>query len=431
MLSKDQQECYDAICKGKNLFITARAGAGKSYLINYIIENIKKSIILCASTGISATIIGGRTLHSQFLISNEQNAEESAMQIRASEKRYNKIKKSKIIIIDEISMVSDKLLDCIDNICRIIREKPNKAFGGLQVIFCGDFLQLPPVFRGNNSDSTYCVYSKAWRDANIRTFLLTTNFRQENDVEFFDILTRIRYNCVNQKTIDILKKRELEPNEKVIRLYSTNNEVDNYNDLMFEKLNKKTTHKYRMTIDGEQSIVNNFLKNSLFEEVLELRQNARVMLLVNKEVDNKYFCNGSLGTVIGFNDNLPIVEFDNGETLVIDNYVMQQFEKVYNDNGEVENGKELLYMEQIPLKLAYAISIHKSQGQTFDSVYVDCSKIFTYGQVYVALSRCKKLDGLFIKNFNANKSRCQPEMVDWYIKIEKENKLNKEQNNDK
>ena len=259
MLSKDQQECYNAICKGKNLFITARAGAGKSYLINYIIENIKKSIILCASTGISATIIGGRTLHSQFLISNEQNAEESAMQIKASEKRYNKIKKSKILIIDEISMVSDKLLDCIDNICRIIRKQPNKAFGGLQVIFCGDFLQLPPVFRGNNSDSTYCIYSNAWRDANIQTFLLTTNFRQENDVEFFDVLTRIRYNCVNQRTIDILKKRELEPNEKVIRLYSTNNEVDNYNDLMFEKLDKKTTHKYRLTIDGEQSIVNNFL----------------------------------------------------------------------------------------------------------------------------------------------------------------------------
>lgn len=422
MLSKDQQECYTAILKGNNLFITARAGAGKSYLINYIIDNIRKPTILCASTGISATIIGGRTLHSQFLISNEQDAEESAANIRSSEKRYKRIKKAKILIIDEISMVSDKLLDCVDNICRIIRENPYQAFGGLQVIFCGDFLQLPPVFRGNNSDSTYCIYSKAWEEAKVETFLLTTNFRQGNDVDFFDILTRIRYNCINQKTIDLLQARELMPNEKVIRLYSTNNEVDNYNDLMFEKLDKSTTHKYRMIINGDQSIVNNFLKNSLFEEVLELRKNARVMLLVNKEVDYKYFCNGSLGTVIDFKGEYPVVEFDNGEILTIDNYILQQFEKVYNDNGKVENGKELLYMEQIPLKLAYAISIHKSQGQTFDSIYVDCSKIFTYGQVYVALSRSKSLNGLYIKGFNANKSRCDPKMVKWYIEIEKANK---------
>lgn len=425
MLSVDQQECYNAVKRGENLFITARAGAGKSYLINYIIENFNKPTILCASTGISATIIGGRTLHSQFLISNDQDAKESAMQVLASEKRFKKISKAKLLIIDEISMVSDKLLDCVDNICRIVRDEHNKAFGGLQVIFCGDFLQLPPVFNGTNKDATYCIYSKAWQDARIKTFLLTTSHRQGNDVDFYDILTRIRYNCVNQKVVDLLKERELEPNDKVIRLYSTNNEVDNYNDLMFEKLDKKTTHKFKMTIYGEQSIVNNFLKNSLFEEYLELRVNARVMLLVNKEVDSKYFCNGSLGTVIGFKGNTPIVQFDNGETINIENYIMQQFEKVYNDNDEPEKGKELLYMEQIPLKLAYAISIHKSQGQTFDNIYVDCSRIFTYGQVYVALSRARSLDGLYIKGFNANKSRCEPKMVEWYIEIERQTK-NKE-----
>lgn len=422
MLSIDQQQCFDAVKQGKNLFITARAGAGKSYLINYIIETLKKPTILCASTGISATIIGGRTLHSQFLISNDQDAVESALQVKASEKRYAKIKKAKLLIIDEISMVSDKLLNCVDKICRIVREQPNKAFGGLQVIFCGDFLQLPPVFNGVNRNSTYCIFSKAWQDANIQTFLLTTNHRQNEDSAFYDILTRIRYNCVNQKVVDLLKEREIEPNEKVIRLYSTNNEVDNYNDLMFEKLDKKTTHRYYMNIDGEQSIVNNFLKNSLFEEVLELRQNARVMLLVNKDIDGTYLCNGSLGTVVGFNGDLPIIEFDCGLTITIETYVMQQFEKVFNDKGEPEKGKELLYMEQMPLKLAYAISIHKSQGQTFDNIYVDCSRIFTFGQVYVALSRSKSLNGLYIKNFNANKSRCEPKMVEWYIQIEKETK---------
>lgn len=421
MLSNDQQECYNAVKQGNNLFITARAGSGKSFLINYIINNIKKPIILCASTGISATIIGGRTLHSQFLINTDFNIEESIEKIKASKNRYDKIKKGKLFIIDEISMVSNKLLDFIDKICQIIREN-NKPFGGLQILFCGDFLQLPPVFNGIDKDSSYCIYSKAWKDANIKTFLLTTNHRQNIDSDFYDMLTRIRYNCINSKTIELLKKRELEPNDKVIRLYSTNNEVDNYNDSMFEKLDKKTTHRYYMKIDGDQSIVNNFIKNSLFEQILELRQNARVMLLINKEVDNQYFCNGSLGTVIGFIGDLPIVKFDNGKTLTIQKYIMQQFERNYNDNGEIVNGRELLYMEQIPLKLAYAISIHKSQGQTFDNVYVDCSKIFTFGQVYVALSRAKSLNGLFIKGFNVNKSRCEPKMVEWYIKIEKENK---------
>lgn len=421
MLSDDQQRCYDAVAQGKNLFITARAGAGKSFLINYIIENIKKQVLLCASTGISATLIGGRTLHSQFLINPDQNPMESAMSILASEKRLRKILYSKILIIDEISMVSDKLLNCVDKILQIVRSN-KKPFGGLQVIFCGDFLQLPPVFKDTNCDGTYCIYSDAWQNANIENFLLTTNHRQDSDTKFYDLLTKIRYNMADNEVVSILKGREKNPDEKAIRLYSTNNEAAIYNNKMFSKLDKSTTHKYDMYISGDSGVVNNFLKNSLFEEHLELRLNARVMLLINKEVGKKYFCNGSLGTVVGFKKDKPIVCFDGLGELAIDTHIIQQYERITGEDGLTRNGEELLYMEQIPLKLAYAITIHKSQGQTFTSAVVDCSRIFTCGQVYVALSRIKSLDGLFIKGFTINKSRCDPTMVEWYKELEEKSK---------
>lgn len=418
-LSPDQQVAYGAVRAGRNLFVTARAGGGKTFLVNHIINTFNKPYLLCASTGIAATLIGGRTLHSQFLIGFEQNAEESARQI--SGKRERNIRKARLLIIDEISMVSDKLLDCVDKICRLVRGKAHLPFGGLQVILCGDFLQLPPVFKGSNEDGTYCIHSKAWKAAQIVPFMLTTNFRQGDDARFYDILTRVRYNCVNQSTIDLLKTRELAPTDDVIRLYSTNHEVDSYNDAMYEKLDLETEKEYSMFIDGEPTYVKNFLNNSLFIQELKLRQNARVMLLSNEEIDGVYLCNGSLGTITNFDDGgFPIVQFDSGTTQTIRTKTISISEKIYDaEEDKIINGDELLHVEQVPLKLAYAVSIHKSQGQTFDKAYIDCSRAFAYGQVYVALSRVKSLDGVYIRGFQSHKSRCEQQMVNWYIELEK------------
>jgi ATP-dependent exoDNAse (exonuclease V) alpha subunit len=410
-LSADQQIAFDAVEQGRNIFLTARAGSGKSFLINHICETTKKPFLLCASTGVAATLIGGRTLHSQFLIGLEQNAEESASKING--KRERAIKKAELLIIDEVSMVSDKLLDCVDEICRLVRGC-HKPFGGLQVILVGDFLQLPPVFRGTNEDGTYCIHSKAWKKANIELFILTTNHRQAEDNKFYDILTRVRYNYVNRETVELLKTRELVPADNVIRLYSTNSEVDKHNDRMFNQLDPKTEQAYKMFIDGEPSYVQNFLKHSLWVEDLKLRENTRVMFLANEEK----LCNGSLGTIIEFVGGYPRVKFDCGITQVVTKKTIEQYEKTRID-GKTVNGEKLLYVEQVPLKLAYAVSIHKSQGQTFDNAYIDCSRVFTHGQVYVALSRVKSLAGVFVTGFEANRSRCEQTMVDWYIELEK------------
>ena len=419
-LSPDQQRAFTAVHRGRNLFLTARAGAGKSFLINHIIATSKKQPLLCASTGIAAILIGGRTLHSQFKISFEQDARESAAAI--SGKREYEIRTAKILIIDEVSMVSDKLLDCVSDICKLVRKKPLLPFGGLQIIVCGDFLQLPPVFRGENADGKYCIHAKSWQEARIEPIMLTTNFRQGHDNAFYDILTRIRYDCVNQKVVDLLKSRDVEPGENTIRLYSTNNEVDAYNQKMYCKLDSKTEKKYNMLIYGEPAYVNNFLKNSLYAQELLFRKNARVILIANLEIDDVYLCNGSLGTLVGYDDGFPRVRFDCGVTETITIYTTSQKEKSYNENGEIVYGDELLHVEQIPLKLAWAVSIHKSQGQTFDNAYIDCLRVFAFGQIYVALSRVKSLDGIYIKNFDIRRSLCEPTMVDWYIELEKKAK---------
>jgi ATP-dependent exoDNAse (exonuclease V) alpha subunit len=252
--------------------------------------------------------------------------------------------------------------------------------------------------------------------------MLTTNFRQEGDEKFYDLLTRVRYNCVDRNAVELLKSRELVPTDDVIRLYSTNNEVDAYNNKMFYQLDQKTEQRYEMFIDGDPTYVKNFLNNSLFVQDLRIRQNARVMLLINVDLGLNYLCNGSLGTVIGYEGKYPIVKFDNGVTHTVRNTTISQHEKILSHDGKLVNGEQLLHVEQVPLKLAYAVSIHKSQGQTFDNAYIDCSRSFAFGQVYVALSRVKSLDGVYINGFEPHKSRCEPTMVEWYVELEKAHK---------
>ncbi len=423
-LGADQQLAWEAIKGGRNLFITARAGAGKSFLIDYIKDNFLGRVLTTASTGIAANNVGGRTLHSQFLINPHNfDAEESANKVSAG-KRGQALRFTKLLIIDEISMVSDRLLECVNRICQLVRDS-ERPFGGLQVAIFGDFLQLPPVFKGDSANDKICWDCDCWKAAKIETLLMTSNFRQAGDEEFFRVLTRLRYNKLSQLDVRKIKAREVPADDSAIRIFSLNEEVDRYNAFKFNKLDKETERTYIAKSYGEQALINNYWKDSLIPEVLTLRLGARVMMCKNMDVDGGYLYNGSLGEVIGFSgsfndgmDQSPIVRFDNGIVYTV------KSEEVFNPKERDARGSltTIAMIEQVPLKLAWAVTVHKSQGQTFDSIMVNCERTFLYGQVYVAFSRARSLSGLHVCGFDPRSRGAfsDPEIVTRYIPMEQE-----------
>lgn len=422
ILSVDQRLAWDALNRGENLFVTARAGAGKSFLIDFIRANFKGRVLTTASTGIAANNVGGRTLHSQFLINpGSPNAKESADKVDGGKRGYA-VRSARLLIIDEISMVSDTLLECVSDICKMVRNSP-LPFGGVQVALFGDFLQLPPVFKGSSANDKICWDCKCWKEANIKTMLMTSNFRQSGDDEFYRILTRLRYNKLTKADIERIRSRELAADDSAIRLFSTNGEVDGYNSFKFNKLDPSTERRFFATAYGDESLIRAYWKDSLIPEELVLRIGARVMMCKNKDVEGGYLFNGSLGEVVGFSGDgdshgNPIVKFDSGIVYTVEE------ETIFNPTEKNERGFSVTLAEinQIPLRLAWACTVHKSQGQTFDKVMMDCSRTFLYGQVYVAFSRARTLEGLCVNGFNpySRGSMSDPEIVARYIEMEQE-----------
>lgn len=429
ILSVDQRMCWDALNAGENLFVTARAGAGKSFLIDFIRANYKGRVLTTASTGIAANNVGGRTLHSQFLINpSVPNAKESANKVDAG-KRGWAVRSAKLLIIDEISMVSDALLECVSEICKMVRNSA-LPFGGVQVALFGDFLQLPPVFKGTSANDKICWDCACWREANIKTMLMTSNFRQAGDDEFFRILTRLRYNKLNAQDSAKIKEREIPADDTAIRIFSTNAEVDQYNVSKFNKLDPATERRFHADAYGDESLIRAYWKDSLIPEELVLRVGARVMMCKNKDVDGGYLFNGSLGEVVGFSGigteedvyglsesyGNPIVRFDSGIVYTVEE------ETIFNPTEKNDRGVDvtLATISHVPVRLAYAITCHKSQGQSFDKVMMDCSRTFLYGQVYVAFSRARSLEGLCVSGFNpySKGSMSDPDIVSRYIGME-------------
>ncbi len=431
ILSVDQRMCWDALNAGENLFVTARAGAGKSFLIDFIRANYKGRVLTTASTGIAANNVGGRTLHSQFLINpSAPDATDSANKVDAG-KRGWAVRSAKLLIIDEISMVSDALLECVSDLCKMVRNSA-LPFGGIQVALFGDFLQLPPVFKGTSANDKICWDCACWREANIKTMLMTSNFRQAGDDEFFRILTRLRYNKMTAQDIAKIRKREIPADDTAIRIFSTNAEVDQYNVFKFNKLDPATERKFYAGAYGEDNLIRAYWKDSLIPEELVLRVGARVMMCKNKDVDGGYLFNGSLGEVVGFSGigteedvyglsesyGNPIVRFDSGIVYTVEKEI------IFNPTEKNDRGIDvtLATISQVPLRLAWACTVHKSQGQTFDKVMMDCSRTFLYGQVYVAFSRARSLEGLCVSGFNpySKGSMSDPDIVARYIGMEQE-----------
>lgn len=393
-----QDTALDMLKTGASVFLTGEPGSGKSYTIKAYIDYLAANGVhasVTASTGIAATHIGGITIHSWAGIGIKEYM--SAYDIEAlHEKEYivKRIRKAKVLIIDEISMLPANTLDMVNAVCKSIRGIEDKPFGGLQVIFVGDFFQLPPIIKKTASlelfeDSGFTFTSSAWKETQPLVCYLTEQHRQ-SDSTFASILSLIRAGKVDNEVHTALQARRVMDKENlpvITKLYSHNVHVDLVNNQELGKI-KDTLKIYAMKSTGKESLVATLIKGCLSPEKLEIKTGSKVMFTKNNP--DKGFVNGTLGVVHGYRDGFPLVKIASGGIIHVEPM----------DWSVTDQGKILATINQIPLRLAWAMTIHKSQGMSLDSALMDLSQVFEYGQGYVALSRVRTLAGLHVLGYN-------------------------------
>jgi len=397
-MNSKQQSAYDAFCDKKNLVITGPAGTGKSFTINKMVDwatHHNKRFGITASTGISAFLIGGRTIHSFLGIGlANKSPEDTANYVKFRCKQiYKTLINLEILFIDEISMIDKDLLDYISEYLCCIREC-DEPFGGIQVVLSGDFCQLPPV----NGD--FCFLSNVWKVGQFSIVLLEDLVRQNDDTVFQQILQEVRYGKCSKETLSILnelKKTEFPSDIIPTKLFSKNINVDRINNTEMEKLKNAGMQSiiYKTTFVG-----NNVWCKHIPTEV-ELCVGAQVMCTTN--ISGTDIVNGTRGVIVAMTPTAVSMKLVNGET-----YVMQYINVNCEDNLQ-------LSVSYMPLKLAYALTIHKSQGMTLDAMELDIGdSIFEYGQAYVALSRARSLKSIKILKVKASSFKTHPLVKQFY-----------------
>ena len=409
------------LCQGENIFITGPAGTGKSFILSVLKKHFKDYVTLTATTGIASGNIGGTTIHAW---SGIQQLQIPFPKILWECKRDN-ILTCNLLVVDEVSMLSAFMLEYLDKLFKMVR-KNNYPFGGIQVIFIGDFLQLPPVATSEEikiypAKGQYCFESNVWNELNLKTIYLSKIYRQ-NDVKFCNILNNFRRGCLTHRDINEIKNRYINPNlvENKLHLYSRKAQVDNYNKQQLDKIEAKEFYYEAQDKIDSKLAKNNKTKKILWKrldnniqakEVIVLKKGCRVMLLKNYPEEDIY--NGSCGTVVDIDESSVTVKFDNG-------YQSKFYKTIFD---YYENETYIGTRFQIPFILAYAITIHKAQGLTLDEAVVDCASAFEHGQVYVALSRVKRLDNLYILGFNEHKVYADKKAQFFYKKLLETNNL--------
>ncbi|KAH3674545.1 hypothetical protein WICMUC_003222 [Wickerhamomyces mucosus] len=526
-LSEEQQHVAELVLQGSSLFYTGSAGTGKSVLLRSLIKRLKQKyrgegeVAITASTGLAACNIGGITLHSFSGIGlGNESVENLIKKIKRSKKSANRWRNVKVLIVDEISMIDAELFDKLDEIGCSLRRN-DRPFGGIQVICCGDFFQLPPVFKTENrwtttkqentfnekTEATFCFESHSWGRTMKHTIILRQVFRQKGDLEFIDMLNDMRLGKVSSHSLE--KFRELErplPKDDIepAELYSTRSEVERANNQRLKNL-KSQLEVYNSNDGGtlvDLDVRERLLANFIAPQRLELKKGAQVMMLKNLD---ESLVNGSLGKVIDFIDKDTYLTYQKLEEnpnldnykieaaiennlarardvnkkespdLLDENYHHEELEdtifgflnEINTTDAEVlkdiqskkelmnklnsssmgsklplvrfltpdgqsrcvlvspetwsvedERQQPLVTRTQLPLMLAWALSIHKSQGQTLPKVRVNLKRVFEKGQAYVAISRAVSRDGLQVLNFDPNKVFAHPKVIEFYNNLQ-------------
>ena len=379
------QQCAMAILQsGSNVFLTGEPGAGKTHLIgDYIawLQEKGKEVAVTASTGIAASHLGGRTIHSWSGIGvRDVLGQEDIAQIIQRGKSARRISDTDVLIIDEISMLNGQILDSLDALFRAVR-LDTRPFGGMQVVLVGDFFQLPPISRDGNVP--YAFQSEVWDRAGLQVGYLTDQYRQEDDA-FLDLLRAIRSGTLTEEHYTLLQMQDSIANseQEPTILHSHNREVDQDNTARLDALPGEQ-RVFTMEKDGPKAAVETMVKGCMSPEVLAIKEGAVVMFTKNDP--QQAFVNGTLGTVTGFDqEGLPMVETFDGRKIIAEQMVWEM-----QDGGE-----RIAALRQMPLRLAWSITIHKSQGTSLDAAEINLSRVFVEGQGYVALSRVRSLAGL-------------------------------------
>ena len=380
----------------KNLFITGRAGTGKSTLLEYFRSKTEKDIVVLAPTGVAAVNISGQTIHSFFGFQPDITIEKAR---RIAKKSNQSIYKNlDAIVIDEISMVRADLLDCIDEFLQLKGRMPGLPFGGIQMIFIGDLYQIPPVVVSHDKhlfqhqyDSEYFFHSRVYSEIEVQHLELEKIYRQ-TDKEFIDILNSIRNNTASEDDLASLNSRVVinitELPKGIIYLTTTNALAEERNYTELQQLEGKSFF-YNAEIRGD---INK--KSFPAEEVVELKKNAQVILLNNDAAGR--WINGTIAKVIHLEEEALELRLNDGSVVEVKPHNWNIYSFYWDDENDKVETENVGSFKQYPLKLAWAITIHKSQGKTFDSVMIDLGRgAFASGQLYVALSRCRSLQGIF------------------------------------
>lgn len=391
-----QQSTALALLKaGKNVFLTGSAGTGKTHVLQSYIHYLHRrrvSVAVTASTGIAATHIKGSTVHAWSGIGlNRTLSSEQLDQLYQRRSLREQIEKTKVLIIDEISMLHKTQLDLVDQVLRHFKRN-HHAFGGIQIIVSGDFFQLPPVgYAGETNKEKFAFMAKAWLAAKFTVCYLTEQFRQKaGDLQ--QILNEIRQNKVSEHSRTLLRKtqnNQFDPNIIPPTLYTHNHDVNRTNNAHLRALSGKM-YQYKANVSGKKRLIERLKKSVLADETLYLKAGAVVIFVKNNP--ERGYVNGTLGMVMHFEEEgLPVIKTTDERLITAQNETWQI---------EDDYGKPLASFEQLPLRLAWAVTVHKSQGMTLECAKVDLSRTFEKGQGYVALSRVRDLTGLKLVDFN-------------------------------
>ena len=431
-LNADQKAASDYIFSGGNAFLTGAAGVGKSYLLNYLIQGLRQkyshgettedpTVVVAAETGIAATHINGVTIHSwagvQLGVGGAAKLVPRVMNNHTACQRW---RKARVLILDEVSMIDGMLFDALDAIGKEVRGCFTKPFGGIQLILSGDFFQLPPV---SLARSGFAFETNAWKNASIRLVELRTVVRQSGDYKFINLLNRVRVGLCPKDISDVLDEchvsRKALPMEDGIlptKLYCTNRNVDVENDSKLRELPGVTTSftsydDYKGNYGNDVKKQISLMMDKKCPSVIHLKVGAQVILTRNMPDFN--LVNGSRGIVVSFDEDTiidnsnpyPIVHFTNGVQM-----------KVREETVFQGGASGAMTRRQLPLKLAWSLTVHKSQGMTIERAELQLDDAFDYGQVYVALSRITSLDGLWVRGGRITQSvvKAHPKVALFY-----------------
>lgn len=389
-----QDQALNILLEGRSALLTGPAGSGKTYILNKFIKAArakKKTVSITATTGIAATHVGGTTIHAWAGIGVYDHITPGAIE-KMSKTRKEIIIKTDVLVIDEISMLHDYRLDMVDMVCRYVRQNMDAPFGGLQVVMSGDFYQLPPVNRRDSRGGGFVVNSDVWRELDPAICYLGTQYRQDDEV-LSEILSAMRDENIRRHHAEkLLERADIAPPQdaQLTELHTTNIDVDKINERRLATLDgEEVMHPYEKK-KGAANYVETLLKSVLAPQELRLKKGALVMAV--KNAPNRRYVNGSTGVVVEFEEytNYPVVEFASGRRVTM-----------LPESWELRDGDKVrAHITQIPLRLAWAITVHKSQGMTLDAALIDLRKAFVPGMGYVALSRVKSLDNLYLAGIN-------------------------------